>query len=147
MAGATHAALSIAGDRLTIGGVGTSCKGGLFMKALFRVAAAAVGWFAIGLQYWLVMTGDIGPDPINRTINFFSYFTILTNILAALAMTLPVIAPDSSAGAYFARPSVRTALATYIIVVGITYHLILRHEWNPEGLTVAMSLPNSNLSH
>jgi hypothetical protein len=95
--------------------------------------AALLGWFAIGLQYWLVMTGDIGPDPVNRTINFFSYFTILTNILAALAMTLPVIAPRTSLGAFFSRPTVRTAIATYIIIVGVTYHLILRHQWNPEG--------------
>ncbi len=103
------------------------------MATLFRSLAALVGWFAIGLQYWLMMTGDIGPDPLNRTINFFSFFTILTNILAALAMTLPVIAPQSPPGAFFNRPAVRTAIATYIIVVCATYHLILRHQWNPEG--------------
>ena len=103
------------------------------MVVLYRSLAALVGWFALALQYWLVMTGDIGPDPFNRTINFFSYFTILCNILAALAMTLPVIAPDSAMARYFERPGVRTAIATYIIVVGVTYHLILRHTWDPQG--------------
>lgn len=103
------------------------------MVAAYRSLAALIGWFALGLQYWLVMTGDIGPDPVNRTINFFSYFTILSNILAALAMTLPLLAPDSALGRYFARAGVRTAIATYIIVVGITYHLILRHTWDPQG--------------
>ncbi len=34
---------------------------------------------------------------------------------------------------YFEKPGVRTAIATYIIVVGITYHLILRHTWDPQG--------------
>ncbi len=100
------------------------------MAALLRTLAAAIGWFAVGLQYWLVMTGDIGPDPINRTINFFSYFTILTNIIAAIAMSASVLAP----GSFFDRPSVRTAITTYIIVVGIVYHLILRDLWNPQGL-------------
>lgn len=103
------------------------------MKTVLRTLAAALGWFAIGLQYWLVITGDIGPDPVNRTINFFSFFTILTNIIAALAMTAPLIAPQSSVGAFFDRPAVRTAIATYIIVVAVTYHLILRDLWDPQG--------------
>ncbi len=103
------------------------------MVTIFRTLAAAIGWFAVVLQYWLVITGDVGPDPINRTINFFSYFTILTNIIAALAMTAPLVAAGTSVGNFFDRPSVRTAIATYIIVVGVTYHLILRDLWNPQG--------------
>jgi hypothetical protein len=100
------------------------------MSTGFRTITAAIGWLAIILQYVLVITGDTGPDPVNRTINFFSYFTILTNILAALAMTLSILKP----GSYFDRPSVRTAIAAYIIVVAVTYHLILRDLWDPQGL-------------
>lgn len=103
------------------------------MQNAFRLIAAAVGWFALALQYWLVMTGDIGPEPVGRTINFFSYFTVLVNLLAALAMTLPVLAPNSRLGQFFSRPTVRTAIATYIVVVCATYHLILRELWAPQG--------------
>lgn len=99
------------------------------MARALRILAAAIGWFAVALQYWLVITGDIGPDPVNRTINFFSYFTILTNIIAATAMTASVLAP----GSFFDRPAVRTAIATYIIVVSVVYHLILRELWDPQG--------------
>ena len=99
------------------------------MTTSLRALAAAIGWFAIVLQYWLVITGDIGPDPLNRTINFFSYFTILTNIFAATLMSASVLAP----GSFSDRAGVRTAVATYIIVVGVTYHLILRNLWNPQG--------------
>jgi hypothetical protein len=99
------------------------------MATSLRALAAAIGWFAVILQYGLVITGDIGPDPLNRTINFFSYFTILTNIIAATAMTASLLAPAS----FLDRPSVRTAIATYIIVVGVVYHLILRDLWNPQG--------------
>ena len=99
------------------------------MATYFRAIAAAIGWFAVILQYWLVMKGDIGPGPVNRTINFFSYFTILTNILAATAMTAAVLSP----GTFFDRAAVRTAIATYIIVVGVTYHLVLRELWSPQG--------------
>ncbi len=103
------------------------------MKNAFRFLVAALGWFALVLQYWLMMTGPTGPDPINRTINFFSFFTILSNIIVALAMTVPLLAPNSAPGTFFARPSVRTAIAGYIIVVGVTYHLILADLWDPQG--------------
>lgn len=98
------------------------------MKTGLRTLAAAVGWFAVVLQYWLAITGDAGADPINRTLNFFSYFTILTNILAATAMTASVIAP----GSRLDRPGARTAIATYIIIVGVVYHLLLRDMWEPQ---------------
>ena len=49
-------------------------------------------------------------------------------------MTLPWLAPESKSGAFFSRPSVRTAIASYIIVVSAVYYAILRKLWNPEGL-------------
>lgn len=42
----------------------------------FGVLFATLGWFALASQYWIAMTGDVGPEPVARTINFFSYFTI-----------------------------------------------------------------------
>jgi len=58
---------------------------------------------------------------------------MLSNILVALAMTLPWLAPDTQLGAFFARPSVRTAIASYIIIVSVIYYAVLRKLWNPEG--------------
>ncbi len=46
----------------------------------FRIVAAALGWFAIITQYSL-MAANAGPHLVERTINFFSYFTIVSNIL------------------------------------------------------------------
>ena len=103
------------------------------MKWSFRAIAAAVGVFALALQYWLVANQPSGPDLITWTINFFSFFTILTNTLAACAMLLPLIVPNTAAGRLFVRPSVRTAIAGYIIIVGAVYFLILRHTWDPNG--------------
>ncbi|MPZ55195.1 MAG: hypothetical protein GEU91_01615 [Rhizobiales bacterium] len=110
------------------------------MASLFRMTAGILGWLALALQYWLVMTGNIGPEPIERSINFFSYFTILTNILAALALTLPWLAPQSAPGQFFSRPSVRTAIATYIIIVMAITYLVLRHLSNLEGWYVVADL-------
>jgi hypothetical protein len=103
------------------------------METSFRVVAAALGWFAIALQYSMFASTRSGAELIPFTINFFSYFTIISNILIALAMTLPWLAPKSPLGAWFMQPSVRTALAGYIIVVGLVYHLMLRGLFHPQG--------------
>lgn len=99
------------------------------MSTGFCATAASIGWLAIILQYCLIMSGETGTDPVNRTINFFSYFMILTNILVAVAMTASVVKPNS----FFDRPSVRTAITAYIVVVAVTYHFILRNLWDPQG--------------
>jgi hypothetical protein len=103
------------------------------MQTGYRVLAAAVGWFVIGLQYCLTV-GKADGDFVLAATRLLSFFTILTNILVALAMTLPWLAPESRFGAFFSRPSVRTAIASYIIVVSAIYYAILRKLWNPKGL-------------
>jgi hypothetical protein len=62
-----------------------------------------------------------------------SYFTGLSNVLIALAMTLPWLAPDTGLGRFFTRPSVRTAILAYIIIVAVIDHYLLAKLWNPQG--------------
>lgn len=103
------------------------------MGKAFRMAAGILGWAALILQYALVLTGTLGADSFTRSINFFSYFTILTNILAALALTLPWLAPQSAFGEFFSKPTVRTAIAAYIIIVMTIVYFVLRHLTNLQG--------------
>ena len=101
---------------------------------LWRSTFAVVGWAALALQYILM----VGPEPLGAmpglTVNFFSYFTILTKVLAALALTAPLVRPESRLGRWAASEGVRAALAMYIAVVGLTYHFLLSHVWDPQGL-------------
>lgn len=99
----------------------------------FRIAAGVLGWAALTLQYALVLANTTGADSFTRSINFFSYFTILVNILAALALTLPWLAPQSAPGRFFERPSVRTAIAAYIIIVMTIVYFVLRHLTTLQG--------------
>jgi hypothetical protein len=110
------------------------------MALVFRMAAGLLGWFALTLQYGLVMAGDFVTGPFSRTINFFSYFTILTNILAALALTLPMVATQSAFGQFFSRPTVRTAITAYIIIVMTIVYFVLRHLTNLQGWDLVADL-------
>ena len=103
------------------------------MTVIYRGVFALVAWFGLGLQYWLSITGNPGMTPAELTLNFFSYFTVLVNILAALCLSLPLIARDSAFGRWALAPGVRAAVAMYIAVVGVTYHFLLSHVWDPQG--------------
>jgi hypothetical protein len=110
------------------------------MGKVFRAAAGILGWIALALQYALVLTGTLGTDPFTRSVNFFSYFTILTNIFAALALTLPWLAPQSALGKFFAKPTVRTAIAAYIIIVMIIVYFVLHHLTTFQGWNLVADL-------
>jgi hypothetical protein len=103
------------------------------MEKAFRMAAGTLGWIALVLQYALVLTGTLGAGSFTRSINFFSYFTILTNILAALALTLAWLASQSALGEFLSRPTVRTVIAAYIIIVMTIVYFVLRHLTELQG--------------
>jgi len=75
------------------------------MQTGYRVVVSALGWFAIILQYWLIASTRSGPDLVAWTINYFSFFTTIGNILVALAMTLPWLAPRSRLAQWLLRRS------------------------------------------
>jgi hypothetical protein len=109
----------------------TRARAALVWRAVF----AAVGWTGLALQFWLLAwpahpVGQLGV----WTLNYFSYFTILTNLLVALVLTLPVVAPSSRAGRWALNPSVRARATLYLTIVGLGYHLLLSAGSNLQGL-------------
>lgn len=100
---------------------------------IYRAIFALVGWFALGLQYWLTLTGDSGKGVGELTLNFFSYFTVLMNVVVALALTGPALLPNNALGRWSLTEGVRAAVAMFIAVVGLTYHFLLSHVWDPQG--------------
>lgn len=105
----------------------------------WRAVFALIGWATLGLQYSLMLaTPD--RDPLELTLNFFSYFTILTNVLVAVAMTLPVVAANRPAGRWATSEGVRACVAMYAAVVGLVYHFLLHATWNPQGWSLIANL-------
>jgi hypothetical protein len=95
---------------------------------------AAVAMFALVLQYVLLVgatRGTIGP--FLATVRFFSYFTILSNLLVLLVTATFAFVPESGLGHWLARPLVRGAVALYIGVTFAIYATILSALWEPQG--------------
>jgi len=100
---------------------------------VYSAIVAILGWTAVVLQFYLIL--------LNRTasvaetiIRFFSFFTILTNILVAFCCTMLWLRPGSSWGRHFSMPGTLTAITVYITIVGLVYNLVLRSYWDPLGL-------------
>lgn len=100
---------------------------------MLMVAGAIIGWAAVLLQLYLILINRVASVP-ETLVRFFSFYTILTNILLAFCFTVLLARPSSGAGRFFAQPNKLTAIAVYISIVGIVYNVVLRFLWGPEGL-------------
>jgi hypothetical protein len=67
-------------------------------------------------------------------VRYFSFFTILTNIIVAVCFTMVLINGSSKWYRLILKPTTLTAIAVYITIVGVVYNLILRFLWAPQGL-------------
>ena len=100
------------------------------MQRAYAFVFMLVGWFTIIGQY------VVGRDhTLATTIDFFSYFTILSNILVAATFTAAALAPRSRAGRFLLRPTVAFAIAAYISVTGLTFYFVLSGLYHLAGWT------------
>ena len=100
---------------------------------LFLMTGAIVGWFALIAQLYLTIVNNDIPV-LESVVRYFSYFTILTNIMVVLCFTLLLFNFNKKDEQFFLKPKILAAVAVYISVVGIVYNLILRFTWEPKGL-------------
>jgi len=100
---------------------------------IYASIGAVMGGFAVIVQFYLHMQNS--PVPVaEKTLRFFGYFTIDTNILCALCLTFIALQGNSRLGKFFRKAATVTALTVYITIVGITYNILLRNTWNPQGM-------------
>lgn len=102
------------------------------MKRNLAFIFAALGWFAVIAQYYLMLESRT-ISVSEATIRFFSFFTILTNILVALYFSIICFSQNKSVSLITA-PGTLTFLTIHIAVVGLVYQVALRHLWHPQGL-------------
>lgn len=94
---------------------------------LWATATAGVG--SVALQAWLNLARhNLDHTLAWRVVDFFSYFTNTTAILATAAAIMALARPSSR----LAQPGAAAAAAIYILVVAVTYQWLLRGD--PHGL-------------
>lgn len=99
----------------------------------YLIAIVLLGWFALISQFYLILQNGTGTVT-EIIIRYFSFFTILTNLIVALCSTVLLFKPKSGLGDFFSKPSTLTAITVYITIVGLVYNVILRFLWQPQGL-------------
>lgn len=102
---------------------------------LLAATAAVIGWLALALQLLLSIQLTIvsGQGALTGVWFYLGYFTILTNVLAALALTAAARGPHGAVTRFFVRADVHTAIAMSIVIVAAIYNLLLRQLWHPRG--------------
>ena len=103
-------------------------------KQFAQIIGALIAWFAVIFQLYLIIINRADVSLAETIIRFISFFTILTNILVAICFTLLAMNSTSSWGNFFSKPQTQAAIAVYILTVGLTYNIILRGIWQPQGL-------------
>lgn len=97
---------------------------------LFAALIALVAWSALALQYVLLIEFTRqGIGPLLATLRYFSFFSILSNLLVAATTTAAVLGPQW----WLARPRVRGAAALCIAVTCAVYYFVLAGTWAPHG--------------
>lgn len=97
---------------------------------------AIVGWCGLVIQLDLVLLArwTSGASLLGGLVNFFSFFTVLTNTLVAVVLTCVATRQPSKGRTFFLQPWVTSGITVSIIVVGVAYNLLLRQLWQPQGL-------------
>jgi hypothetical protein len=98
-------------------------------KNKYGLIVAIIAWISVTVQFCV---GHVG------IINFFSYFTILCNLLIAISLTFSILLAERPAGKFFAKLSVQSAIALYIFIVSLVYNVALRGIVTLSGLAWAV---------
>jgi len=105
------------------------------MKKTVAAIAAALAWFALIAQFVISIQLNLakGASVAFGIWMYFAFFTITTNLLVTVTLTIPLLAPDSRLGRFLAKPASITGATASIILVCIVYNTLLSHLYRQEG--------------
>ncbi|AYN66746.1 hypothetical protein D1013_04800 [Euzebyella marina] len=103
------------------------------MQKRADILGLLLGWFAIIAQF-LLMIQNRQAEVLESIIRFFSYFTILTNLLATIFFTVRLTGFKKKPFLFLWSPGALTAITSFILIVGLVYQTVLRSIWEPTGL-------------
>ncbi len=103
------------------------------MKRTYDIIGFCITWFAVCAQFMLMLQHRQAAVA-ETIIRFFSFFTILTNILVALLFTTNAFRLRRFPFNLFSAKGSLTAITAFILIVGLVYQIVLRSLWEPKGL-------------
>lgn len=95
------------------------------------VAGAVIGWTGLTLQLFLLIQLFRSQEStaLQATWRYLGYFTILSNIAAAILLTRSV--KYSRSANRLTGPRIELTAATAVAMAGLVYNIVLRALWNP----------------
>ncbi len=96
-----------------------------------HLVVALAAWATLGTQIYLTLNDADFSGALAALVNLFSFFTILTNTLAAVVLSAVALAPS---GRIAQNAPLRAAVALYIGFVAVVYHILLAPLFSPTGL-------------
>src|ERR1700759_3981822 len=105
------------------------------MNRISALVVAAVAWLALAVQLVLSiqMNTARGSSVAFGVWMYFAFFTVTTNLLVAVTLTVPALSPSSRLGRFFAKPSSLTGATASILIVALIYNTLLIHLNRQEG--------------
>jgi hypothetical protein len=107
------------------------------LKKTTQILTALAGWTGLALLmvvYLKFIRVNLELTVFTAILRSFSYFTVWTNLLVVMGVTIPLLWPQRQAGLFFSRPKLLSGFLVYIVVVGLAYHFLLADAWKPRGL-------------
>jgi len=108
------------------------------IKWAYSALIIIVTWFSLVLQFSISIPAYManGRSLCNTLVQLFSFYTILSNLLMVVCLTIILLAPKSAGGRFFLKGSALTAIAFYITTVTIIYNIALRNLVQLDGTAV-----------
>jgi hypothetical protein len=109
----------------------------ILLKILLQYLIMITGWTGLLILVYTNLTivrKETGQSVLGALVTYCSYFTILSNYLVVLAITIPLMAPSTRLGRFFSDPRTLSGVLVYIGLVGVLYHLLLADLWDPQGI-------------
>ncbi|RMO91209.1 hypothetical protein ALQ33_04805 [Pseudomonas syringae pv. philadelphi] len=101
----------------------------------YALVGACLGWTGLVIQLYLIFIGRYVDHAslLGGLVRFFSFFTVLTNTLVAVALSCALTERQSAGHRFFRHPVVCAGITVSIALVGLAYNILLRHLWHPQG--------------
>lgn len=115
-------------------------KQGKYVR-IYRLIVFIIAWTAVIIRIYIGIS-DIsgGAEPASYLGNTFSYFTIQSNIMVVIWITLALLLGHKEERSILLHPIIHGAICLYITVTFLIFAIFLSGGWQPTGIEAVSNL-------